>query len=106
MDPVPRFELGSARWRRAVLPLNDTGKHSDEESNPTHRFWKPGPGHWTIAVNKASERSALTVRRAGPPVTLIARSEKAAEARAARVDDRLAIIQKMTGSSALLSPCQ
>ena len=52
VDPVPRFELGSARWQRAVLPLNDTGKHGAEESNPTHRFWKPGPGHWTSTVKK------------------------------------------------------
>lgn len=71
VDPVPRFELVSARWRRAVLPLNDTGKHGDEESNPTHRFWKPGPGHWTITVKKASKRSALSLRRAGLPVAWI-----------------------------------
>lgn len=82
MDPVLGLEPRSARWQRAVLPLDDAGMHSDEESNPTHRFWKSGPGHWTIAVENASGRSALTVRRAGLPVAWIPSSEKAVEATA------------------------
>lgn len=80
VDPVPRFELGFARWQRAVLPLDDTGMHSAEESNPTHRFWKPGPGHWTSTVKMPL--GDLRCHCAAPvqPVTWIPCSEKATEA--------------------------
>ena len=108
MDPAPGFEPGSARWKRAILPLDDAGMigdwHVDEESNPTHRFWKPGPGHWTITVKKPlgdlrCHCAAPVCRSRGSPAL------RRPPRQGGEMDDRVAIIRKKTGSSALLSPC-
>ena len=70
-DPAPGFGPGSARWRRAVLPLDDAGMHHREDSNLRFRIWNPES--WPLDDSGMTSAIARSLRiSAGLPVAVIA----------------------------------
>ncbi len=70
-DPAPGFGPGSARWQRAVLPLDDAGMHHREDSNLRIRIWNPAS--WPLDDGDRTSAIALSLRMgAGLPVAVIA----------------------------------
>ena len=70
-DPAPGFGPGSARWRRAVLPLDDAGMHHREDSNLRFRIWNPES--WPLDDRGMTSAIARSLRiSAGLPVAVIA----------------------------------
>ena len=80
MDPMPGFGPGSARWRRAVLPLDDTGMAPPGGLEPPSADLESGILTARRRWQTKTSTIALSVRiGAGLPVAVIAALASSAE---------------------------